>query len=363
MSVKNVLLHLALSLASLLSIALTARLSIPTVMITAGGFMAAACILGLRRPTQGAAMIRLVTAIVLLLLLGVICTSIWRALEKQAPLSLASHVVTMVLAAGLCWNLAFIKTTTVSPRSELRSVEAATATFGTPSLVLTLCTACLLTALLLLLTFMVSVRFESFAEYAEKLLERGSIPPLTLLIFCWGALILFAKGYAILGARQAFVQLSGGGLRPPSPLIDELSLILNDRPADTRGEEREEVEERLTKYFAFVWQVREDSYIFPKYSIWAVPILGFLGTVVGISMAVQAIGAVMSSPDNTANMSSRIGAAIDPLAVAFDTTLISLTLSLLLVLMQAAVQRWEVDLLTLFELLARPIKAKRMERE
>jgi len=72
-----------------------------------------------------------------------------------------------------------------------------------------------------------------------------------------------------------------------------------------------------------------------RYVVWAIPTLGFIGTVVGISLALAYAGAVdLQDPTLLAELTKR-------LAVAFNTTLLALVMSALLVFIQHIVQAYE----------------------
>jgi biopolymer transport protein ExbB/TolQ len=76
-------------------------------------------------------------------------------------------------------------------------------------------------------------------------------------------------------------------------------------------------------------------YSMVRYVVWAIPTLGFIGTVVGISLALAFAGAVdLQDPNLLAELTKR-------LAVAFDTTLLALVMSAVLVLVQHVVQAYE----------------------
>lgn len=74
--------------------------------------------------------------------------------------------------------------------------------------------------------------------------------------------------------------------------------------------------------------------------IWATPMLGFLGTVLGIS---QALGGISVGPDN--NFQTMMDGLKGSLYVAFDTTALALTLSMLMMFGQFLVDRFESQLL------------------
>lgn len=76
-----------------------------------------------------------------------------------------------------------------------------------------------------------------------------------------------------------------------------------------------------------------DGYALIRTITWAVPILGFLGTVIGITMAIANI-----TPDKLESSLPEVTAG---LAVAFDTTALSLALSMLLVFGTFVIERSE----------------------
>lgn len=72
-----------------------------------------------------------------------------------------------------------------------------------------------------------------------------------------------------------------------------------------------------------------------RYVVWAIPTLGFIGTVIGISLALAYAGSVdLQDPTLLAELTKR-------LAVAFNTTLLALVMSAVLVLIQHIVQAYE----------------------
>ena len=106
---------------------------------------------------------------------------------------------------------------------------------------------------------------------------------------------------------------------------------------------------RLDESLRLLWRRYEESYLVPRYISWAVPILGFIGTVLGISLAADGIRRIISSDAGLAGLSSDLSGAIAPLGIAFDTTLIALSLSVLLTGFLALVQRGEERTLAALE--------------
>ena len=108
-------------------------------------------------------------------------------------------------------------------------------------------------------------------------------------------------------------------------------------------------EGQAAPYLDMLWKKSAEFYIIPRYINWAIPILGFIGTVLGISLAAEGIQRIISSSQGLGQLSTELGAAITPLGIAFDTTLIALSLSVVLVLLQTTLQRWEDGILIEYE--------------
>ncbi len=100
------------------------------------------------------------------------------------------------------------------------------------------------------------------------------------------------------------------------------------------------------KYLADLDGARQhDSFALVRIIIWATPMLGFLGTVIGIT---QALGDLDPS-----ELASSIQTAMDKLLaglyVAFDTTALALSLSIVLMFVQFLVDRMETQLLQIVD--------------
>jgi biopolymer transport protein ExbB/TolQ len=89
----------------------------------------------------------------------------------------------------------------------------------------------------------------------------------------------------------------------------------------------------------------DQSFGLPKTLIWAIPLMGFIGTVVGISSAVTGFSGFLQSAEEIEQIKEGIGAVTTGLAVAFDTTLFALALSVVAMLPLALLERVESKLL------------------
>ena len=72
------------------------------------------------------------------------------------------------------------------------------------------------------------------------------------------------------------------------------------------------------------------SFSFPKLLLWAIPLTGFIGTVIGMSQAVGSFDAVLSNADNVDGLKDGLVQVTGGLGTAFDTTFLALVVSVLL---------------------------------
>ncbi len=96
---------------------------------------------------------------------------------------------------------------------------------------------------------------------------------------------------------------------------------------------------------AFYLSASESSYSVPRILVWAIPLLGFIGTVVGISRAVSGFSGFLENSGDVEQIKEGIGTVTSGLAVAFDTTLLALFLSVLVMIPLVLVERYESRLL------------------
>ena len=117
------------------------------------------------------------------------------------------------------------------------------------------------------------------------------------------------------------------------------ALSMIERRGSSEGMEDE------LKYLADLDSERShQSYALVRILIWATPMLGFLGTVIGIS---EALGGL--NIGGAADFDSMMQGLRSSLYVAFDTTALALTLSIGLMFFQFIVDRFEQNLLTQVE--------------
>jgi biopolymer transport protein ExbB/TolQ len=89
----------------------------------------------------------------------------------------------------------------------------------------------------------------------------------------------------------------------------------------------------------------ESTYNLLRGFIWAIPVLGFIGTVLGLSQAVGGFGNVVAKGADIEKLKESLGAVTSGLAIAFETTLIALVAALIIQLIMSFVKQKEEDFL------------------
>jgi hypothetical protein len=98
---------------------------------------------------------------------------------------------------------------------------------------------------------------------------------------------------------------------------------------------------------------QQDSYALVRIVIWAAPMLGFLGTVVGITDALGDLGNEFATNKEAAtNIAGAMNGLLAGLYVAFDTTAQALLLSMVLMFIQFLCDRMESQLLSTVDTIA-----------
>ena len=90
------------------------------------------------------------------------------------------------------------------------------------------------------------------------------------------------------------------------------------------------------------------SYSMVKVFLWAIPIMGFIGTVVGIGGAIGGFDAVLGAGEggDMSAIKEPLTKVLGDMGVAFDTTLLALVFSIILSFPASALQNQEDDLVT-----------------
>ena len=195
--------------------------------------------------------------------------------------------------------------------------------------------------------------------------ERGWVPYVIALLSFWAIAMLIAKYRKLRVQRSALLfdalpSEVAEEIRPDNveafrsnllslPISPEYSFLIGRvlraldhyrvHPAS------DEVATLLTTQSDIEANTVETSYTMIKVLVWAIPILGFIGTVMGVGFAVGSFADVIGSADNFGAVKDSLGNVTGGLGIAFDTTLLALVMSLLVMFPASAMQKAEEDLL------------------
>lgn len=89
----------------------------------------------------------------------------------------------------------------------------------------------------------------------------------------------------------------------------------------------------------------ETSYSLLRGFVWAIPILGFIGTVMGLSTAIGGFGQVLGSNSEMSEIASSLKVVTGGLATAFETTLLALVCALCVQLVVTFLRKGEEEFL------------------
>lgn len=192
-------------------------------------------------------------------------------------------------------------------------------------------------------------------EYVVRYLAGHWVEYIEVGLFCVGLSSLAMKLLSTLRQKKSMADCSlpvtvSGGQHPSEAqglqrhLLENVSGeqgYLSKRLRDgldfvTRTGKADDLEDHL-KYLADVDGARAHaSYGLVRFIVWAIPIMGFLGTVIGITVAIATL-----SPTELENISGVVAG----LGTAFDTTATALALSMVLMFSQFVVERMEQSFL------------------
>ena len=75
--------------------------------------------------------------------------------------------------------------------------------------------------------------------------------------------------------------------------------------------------------------------------VWVIPILGFIGTVVGLSGAIGGFGAVLSTDASISSLRDNLAPVTSSLGIAFDTTFVALLLAMTVQMLMTLLRKQE----------------------
>lgn len=90
---------------------------------------------------------------------------------------------------------------------------------------------------------------------------------------------------------------------------------------------------------------QQSSYALPRIIVWSIPVMGFIGTVMGIGESVSGFEGFLSKADDIDVLREGLVNVTSGLGTAFDTTFLALTISVIVVFPLTIVERIEQQLL------------------
>ena len=197
--------------------------------------------------------------------------------------------------------------------------------------------------------------------FLEKFTQRGIIPILTVFLFFW-ALSLLINKILVFRSRQKSLDNSIFS-KQDLKSIEGLDSILNKiKNLPNHGKENilfsqiekmlrrfkitkdsKEVRLQLTEGLETELSKLESSYTLVRVFLWAIPILGFIGTVLGVSGAVSGFAEFLSVAQELEQIKGSLTGVTSGLSEAFDSTFVALLLSVFLMIIMSSVEKNEKD--------------------
>ncbi len=196
-------------------------------------------------------------------------------------------------------------------------------------------------------------------------MERGPTPYAIVFLSCWSLAILFVKWQKLRFQRRALEH----HVMPDDPAFvlsattvdqvlskvyatvdDPRNFILFNRIVVALSNLRNlgrvtDVDEILRSQAAQDESTTETSYSLVQGFVWAIPVLGFIGTVLGLSSAIGQFSGVLGSGSDVEQISEALKGVTGGLATAFETTLEALVAALVIQLLITVLRKNEEEFL------------------
>lgn len=220
----------------------------------------------------------------------------------------------------------------------------------------------LLAAVLTLAFFAVIFPLRQTA-FAQMFFERGPVPYAIVFFSAWALAILLIKSrklafqrkalaFTIVPSEHDFV-LSSANV---DVVVDNIFLTVDDPKhfvlfnrimialANLRNLGRVADVDDILRSQAENDESRMDtSYLLVSGFVWAIPVFGFIGTVLGLSQAIGGFGGVLHSAGELTDIATELRGVTAGLAIAFETTLEALVAALAIQLIMAFLRKSEQD--------------------
>jgi len=198
------------------------------------------------------------------------------------------------------------------------------------------------------------------SSWTEKFTDRGWTPFMALLLTFWALSILYGK-LKKARRREASLEVDYIPIDASLDTPDDVDQLLSDVDAATRHADDDLLGQRVRlaiEHFVMnrdIKEVRdvlraegeadlealENSYTLLRSFVWAIPILGFIGTVLGVGAAVGGFASFLGEMNTVEQIRQALGGVTAGLSVAFDTTFVALVLALVVSMTLSSVEKIE----------------------
>ena len=223
----------------------------------------------------------------------------------------------------------------------------------------------LLIGLLLTVGFYVLLLSAPGNMIAASFTQRGEIPYLIAIFAFWSLAILWLKWLKLRFQRRALQRV----IVPEDPefvltpqsvddvyhrmyeAVDDVKhFVVFNRIATALSNLRNlgrvaDVDEILRSQAQNDESSMETSYSLLQGFVWAIPVLGFIGTVQGLSIAIGGFGSVLGGTNDFSQVKDSLKGVTGGLSIAFETTMQGLVAALIIQLILTTVKKSEEEFL------------------
>lgn len=237
--------------------------------------------------------------------------------------------------------------------------------FTTPNKSLSLLTGILLTAVFFAAVTLCAPYIPGGKMLSAILNDRGPTQYATMFFFFWGLSILWLKSRKLafqrsvmqhqLISKQHDFKLTPETARETLNGIHELADVPSQFLMLARMEQALSNLDNIGQAadISAILDSQSDAdesqiasgYTLVQGFLWAIPVLGFIGTVLGLSSAIGAFGTTLAGNADLSGIKSSLSAVTGGLSTAFDTTLLALLCALVLQLLITFLQTKETEFL------------------
>lgn len=203
------------------------------------------------------------------------------------------------------------------------------------------------------------------SEFAQMFFDRGWTPYAMVFLSAWAMVILLFKSRKLAFQRRSlscpvvpadaqFVLSSATVDRVMEKIYltvdDPKYFVLFNRMVIALSNLRNlgrvsDVDEILRSQAEHDESSMESSYLVLGGLVWAIPVLGFIGTVLGLSQAVGGFGSVLKTAGELSQIQAALQGVTGGLATAFETTLVALVAALVIQLVATFLKKAEEEFL------------------